>query len=173
MPSEWLLRFRALSSGSSFPQFSADSADSADSPTINSTEDEISRGSRPIGTIGTIGTQHSEGPLRYRESNAEIEPDWRDLLHKYDGGYTRAQAERLAWGALQNRWHMEHGNRVPRDLCAGCRQPLGSADALSLIDGCRVHLKDNHDCLIRYGERWRTVATRALLALGVRPPQAR
>jgi hypothetical protein len=40
-------------------------------------------------------------------------------------------------------------------------------------DGNRVHLDDAHglDCVIRYGERWRGAATRALVAMGLRPPE--
>jgi hypothetical protein len=77
--------------------------------------------------------------------------------------YTRS--ERFAWGERQNRWHLEHGERVPVDICAGCRRPIAAAEALDLIDGCRVHFGEI-DCLIRHGTRWRAAATRALMALG-------
>jgi hypothetical protein len=105
--------------------------------------------------------------------------DWRDLyeeravIHEYDGHYTRAEAEALAWGELQNRWHLEHSDRVPRDLCAGCRKALGAAKALDLIDGNRVDLGDGNDCLVWHGSRWRAAATQALVGLGLRPPAAR
>jgi hypothetical protein len=98
--------------------------------------------------------------------------DWRDLyqeraaIREHDGGYPRPEAERLAWSELEMRWHMQHGERVPRELCAGCRRSIGIARALDLIDGCRVHFTDN-DCLIRHGNRWRSAATSALLALGL------
>jgi hypothetical protein len=87
------------------------------------------------------------------------------------GGETRESCKQqsLAWGAAQNRWHLEHGERVPPDLCAGCRQPIGGAEALDLIDGNRVHLSDGYNCLIRHGERWRAAATRALAELGLKP----
>jgi hypothetical protein len=104
--------------------------------------------------------------------------DWRDLLEEraaireFDGHYTRAEAAVLAWGELQNRWHLELGDRVPRDLCAGCHRPIGAAEALDLIDGNRVHFADNDVCLIRHGNRWRANATRALLAVGPRPPSS-
>ena len=81
-------------------------------------------------------------------------------------------AERLAWGALQNRRHLAHGGLVPRDICAGCRRPIGVAPALDLIDGNRVHDDAGPDCLIGYGERWRDTATRALVAMGLSPPAA-
>jgi hypothetical protein len=126
---------------------------------------------------------------------------WCDLYEKraairqYDGHYSRAEAEALAWGEMQNRWHAEHGERVSRDFCAGCRRPIGTAAALDLIDGSRVHLdvrvpveRDHgfrwkmitqspehaldggNDCLIRHGKRWRAAATRALTAFGLCPP---
>ena len=103
------------------------------------------------------------------------EVDWRDLfeeraaIREFDGRYSRAEAEALAWGELQNRWHLEHGDRIPRDLCAGCRRPIGDAEALDLIDGSRVHLTDTNTCLIQHGNRWRANATRALMAVGLRP----
>jgi hypothetical protein len=56
-------------------------------------------------------------------------------------------------------------------MCAGCRRHIGSAEALDLIDGNRVHL-DGNDCLIRHSEAWRAAATRALIALGLRSPDA-
>jgi hypothetical protein len=102
--------------------------------------------------------------------------DWRGLceersaIRQYDGQYSRAEAEALAWGEMQNRWHAEHGERVSRDLCAGCRRAIGSAQALDMIDGNRVHIGGGNDCLIRHGDRWRAAATRALMGLGLRPP---
>ena len=86
------------------------------------------------------------------------------------GGRPRAEAERVAWAEVQNRWHLQHAERVTRDSCAGCRRPIGAAPALDLIDGGRVHLDNGNACLIRHGERWRAAATRALMALGLRPP---
>jgi hypothetical protein len=94
----------------------------------------------------------------------------RSAIREFDGGYSRAEAESHAWGELQNRRHLEHGERVPPDICAGCRRPIGSAAALDLIDGGRVHHQGNNCCLNRHGERWRAAATRALIALGLRPP---
>lgn len=94
----------------------------------------------------------------------------RVLRHQYVGRF-RAEAERLAWGDLQSRWHIEHGEQMPRDLCAGCRWPIGDVKALDLIDGSRVHF-ENHACLFRHGDRWREAATRALERVGLRPPKA-
>ena len=103
---------------------------------------------------------------------------WRELyeeraaIRQYDGGYRRDEAERLAWGELQNRWHMARGERVSRELCAGCRRPIGNAEALDMIDGNRVHLA-TLDCLIRRGDRWRRAGTAALVAMGLNPPLER
>jgi len=100
---------------------------------------------------------------------------WRDLYEEraahreFDGGYPRAEAELLAWREIEWRWHMAHGERVPPDLCAGCRRPIGTAKFLDLIDGARLH-NNGYDCLIRRSERWRAAATRALTALGLQPP---
>jgi hypothetical protein len=82
----------------------------------------------------------------------------------------RAEAERLAWAEMQSRWQMEHCERVPREICAGCRRPIGTATALDLIDGSRVHLHDGNPCLIRHGKRWRAAAAWALMAFGLRLP---
>jgi hypothetical protein len=57
------------------------------------------------------------------------------------------------------RWHVDHGERVPRDLCAGCRRPIAAHQpALDLADDNRVHLDNDYRCLIRHGERWRRAA---------------
>jgi hypothetical protein len=82
------------------------------------------------------------------------------------GGRSLAEAEKIAWAEMQNRWHMEHGERVSRDLWAGCRRPIEAATALDLIDGNRVHADDGNSCLIRHGERWRAAARRALIGAG-------
>lgn len=89
---------------------------------------------------------------------------------EYDGGHRCAEAELLAWRALENRWNLAHGERVPRELCAGCRRPIGTEAALNLIDGNHVHDRAGHECLIRHGERWHAAATRALIAMGLQPP---
>jgi len=94
----------------------------------------------------------------------------RAAIRQYEGGYSRAEAELLAWRELENRWNLAHGERVLRELCAGCRRPIGTEAALDLIDGNRVHDPEDNDCLIRHGERWRATAARALIAMGLQPP---
>jgi hypothetical protein len=110
-----------------------------------------------------------------RPAAKPLAPDWwrdeyeeRAAIREFGGRYTRAQAERLAWGELENRWHSQHGERVPPDICAGCRRPIGNSRALDVADGTRVH---DIDCLIKFGERWRGAATRALIEMGLTPPQ--
>jgi hypothetical protein len=101
---------------------------------------------------------------------------WRDqyeervAIRQYGGGYPRVDAELLAWHETENRWNVTHGERVPRDLCAGCRRPIGTAETLDLIDGNRVHDRPGHACLNRHGARRRSAARRALVVLGLEPP---
>ena len=113
------------------------------------------------------------------EGGAAKDPTWwrdqyeeRAAVRQFDGSYSRDEAELLAWSEIENRWHLDNGERVPHDICAGCRRAINDAEALDLIDGCRVHASgdDGHDCLIRHGERWRRVATRGLAALGLERP---
>lgn len=100
---------------------------------------------------------------------------WRDLYatrtgHWFHGERRWHEAEAIAWGELENRWNLACGERASRDVCAGCRRPIGTARALDLIDGNRVHDDPGHDCLISHGVRWRGAAKRALVAMGLRPP---
>jgi hypothetical protein len=126
--------------------------------------DEAVAGRPEAGETPNLGVQASPRSAAF----------WRDLFEERaairEGGYSRAEAEPLAWGELQNRWHLAHGERVPRHLCAGCRRPIiGAAPTLDLIDGNRVHDAAEHDCLIRWGERWRAAASRGLIAIGLSP----
>jgi hypothetical protein len=106
-------------------------------------------------------------PIWWREFYEE-RAEHREL----NGRHPRAEAERLAWCEAQWRWHKAYGERVSRDLCAGCRRPIGEAEALDLIDGSRVHIAEESGCLLRHGERWRRAATRALVELGLQPPES-
>jgi hypothetical protein len=91
-------------------------------------------------------------------------------------GFTDTQAVEiidLAKARREVRWHLDHGERVPRDICAGCRRPFRSPEVvLDLADDYRVHFPpgDNgYDCLIRHGERWRRTA-REMIARSDRGP---
>jgi hypothetical protein len=80
------------------------------------------------------------------------------------------EAERLAWGDLQNEWHAIHGRRWPTWQCAGCEKPMAGAVVLDLPDGNRVHF-DPIECLISFGHRWRGEADAALIRFGLERPQ--
>ena len=63
---------------------------------------------------------------------------------------------------VANKWPLEHGERVPPHLRAGCHEPIADARTLDLADGCRVHDDTDYACLLRYGQKWRGAAARAL-----------
>jgi hypothetical protein len=100
-------------------------------------------------------------------------PDWRvrhcEALVHWSSFHPAGEAAHIAWGEIENRWHMQHGERVPHWQCAGCRDPIGGRAALTLADGNRAHL-DKLDCLLSFGERWRCEATAGLKAFGLDPP---
>jgi hypothetical protein len=116
-----------------------------------------------------VATKPQEGPVAEPSGGAAVTFVKR-AAHWELGGRRHAEAKEIAGAEIQNRWHMEHGERVPREICAGCRRPVGTAVALDLIDGSRVHLDGANACLIQHGKRWRAAATRALMALGLRVP---
>jgi len=64
------------------------------------------------------------------------------------------------------RWALDHGMRLPRDMCAGCRRPIAPGEAfLDLADDNRVHFPSGaagYDCLIAWGECWRGAVRQAL-----------
>jgi len=104
---------------------------------------------------------------------AALAADWRarhrEALAYWGALHPAPEAAWLAWGEIEDRWHRLHGERVPHWQCSGCRKRLGGRAALDLADGNRVHL-DNLDCLLSFGERWRSEATAGLRALGLDPP---
>ena len=68
----------------------------------------------------------------------------------------------IARSRREMHWHIEHGERVPRERCAGCRNTIAAREAvLELADGNRTHLADDYACLIAWGERWRRGARQA------------
>lgn len=86
-------------------------------------------------------------------------------------GRAWSDARWIAWAALQNEWHEEHGTRWPTWQCAGCQKPIGGSPALGLPDGNRVHLNPI-DCLIRFGHAWRGAADERFAALGLQLPRS-
>jgi hypothetical protein len=136
---------------------------------------------RGTGMRPAISARFSTSPARVfgrsivreaHETAAEWRAQHREALTQWGRLHPDDEAARLAMGAMEVRWHMRHGERVPPNLCAGCRRPIGEAEALDLIDGSRVHIADQSDCLLRHGERWRRAATRALVELGLQPPES-
>jgi hypothetical protein len=108
---------------------------------------------------------------------ATLAPAWwrrqfavRAIDRELGGARSREDAARLAWGELECRWHRLYGERTPEWQCAGCGEPIGGLPSLNFKDGNRVHL-DRLDCPIGYGERWRGAATRALVDMGLQPPE--
>lgn len=62
---------------------------------------------------------------------AAADPAWwlarhHEALNRYRILHPVDEAAGLAWGEVEHRWHMTRGQRMPRDLCAGCRQPIGT-----------------------------------------------
>jgi hypothetical protein len=103
----------------------------------------------------------------------EATGDWRsrhrEALVYWGALHPAERAPQIAWGEMQWRWHRLHGTRAPQWQCAGCWEPIGGLELLTLGDGNRVHL-DRLGCLLRFGERWRSEAAAGLRALGLDPP---
>jgi hypothetical protein len=87
------------------------------------------------------------------------------------GKRTKAEVEGPAYGELLDEWRRSHGRRWPVWQCAGCDEPIGGMSALLLADENRVHFDKERECLVRFGERWRSEATAGLQALGIEPPE--
>jgi hypothetical protein len=121
----------------------------------DNSSDDIERAAIMAEGGGADLSAPQDWPALYRESLATFR-----VLHP------EQEAEQLARGHMVNRWHMEHGERVPPHLCAGCREPIADARTLDLADGCRVHDDAESECLLKYGQRWRGAAARALEAAG-------
>ncbi len=105
---------------------------------------------------------------------------WLDLFNEravhreFDGGYSRAEAERLAFGEMLLEWHRRYGARPDPHRCAGCDDELPSKGDLTLCDGAVVHFDAVRgvDCIISYGQKWRGAAVAALNAIGICPPKS-
>jgi hypothetical protein len=104
---------------------------------------------------------------------------WRDLFderaahHEFDGGYSRADAERLAFGEMILEWHRLLGVPPEPNHCAGCGGELPGEGGFYLCDGAYVHFDGVRgvDCIVKYGKKWRGAAVAALRMLGFDPPQ--
>lgn len=85
----------------------------------------------------------------------------------------RQEAERLAFGEMILAWHRRYGDCPEPGRCAGCGDEMPS-DVGFRIDreGSRVHFDGvrRADCIMAYGQKWRSAAVAGLQALGVNPP---
>jgi hypothetical protein len=110
---------------------------------------------------------------------ADEEGYWRDFFEEraahreFDGGHSRPDAERLAFGEMILAWHQQHGVGPDPGRCAGCGDELPGEVGLALCDGARVHFDAvrKADCIITYGKKWRSTAVVALRELGFNPPE--
>ena len=95
-----------------------------------------------------------------------------EALAYWSAFHPAGEAAWLAWGEIEDQWHMLYGERLPHWQCAGCRAPIGGISALHLADGNRVHFDAAHglDCLLSFGGRWRAEALAGLQTLGLDPP---
>jgi hypothetical protein len=106
----------------------------------------------------------SDDPAWWRRHYIKRTTDW-----QLSGDRSEAQAREVAWGELLNKWHNRYGQRWPEWQCAGCDAPIGGLESLKLGDENRIHL-DRLDCLLSFGERWRSEAATGLQVIGLDPP---
>jgi hypothetical protein len=118
-----------------------------------------------IGPSGTVNLGDGSDPAWWRRRFTIRAIHW-----GLSGRWTKAEADRIAYGELLDEWRNSHGQRWPVSQCAGCDEPLGGLSALSLADENRVHFDEQLECLIRFGRRWRSEAVAGLRALGLDPP---
>jgi hypothetical protein len=81
----------------------------------------------------------------------------------------KALAKRVAWGTVEVRWHLEHGEHPGPDRCAGCDDLIDEGRGIELADGARVHIAHGDACIIAYGRKWRGAAATGLHAVGLDP----
>ena len=99
--------------------------------------------------------------------------DWRTYylerasIREYDGGLTRAEADKRAWRETANRWWHRHGFRAAPGTCIGCGRPASAAAAFPLPHGQRAH---DADCVAAFGRRWLSEAAGALAKMGTQTP---
>ena len=131
-------------------------------------------------TVGTVGTEkqalygeegnndhHDASPSsNFSKNSRESSIGFVTGAHGAHSAHSRTNPDVLSDRVLARdecRWHLDHGERVPRELCAGCRRPIASGDdVLDLADDNRVHFDADYRCLIAFGERWRSAARAAL-----------
>jgi hypothetical protein len=123
-------------------------------------------------TVGRACRGPSRSRDRVGDSFAARDLFGERLVHWFMHGRRRwHEAELIAFNECVLQWHGRHGRRWPAWQCAGCDAPIGGSIALLLADGNRVHLDGAHglDCLLTFGERWRSEASAGLRAPGLDP----
>jgi len=99
---------------------------------------------------------------------------WRDLFderaahREFDGGYSRADAERLAFGEMILEWHRLLGVPPEPNHCAGCGNELPGEGGLCLCDGAYVHFDGVRgvDCIVKYRKKCRGLQSRRCACSG-------
>ena len=123
--------------------------------------------------VGAAAEMHDDLPLHDEAEAAELRYAYAERvgIRLFDAGYSRREAERLAYGEAIERWCDWHPLRLQPGRCAGCREPL-SIGSLELPDDARVHWEQDQDfgCLIAYGFRRKRRAVAALARCGLHPP---
>jgi hypothetical protein len=148
--------------------------------------DKITGSSNPLNLLDSINPESSNLEIRYIRVRAparaaeSLDSDSHGSPRKKTGslefwslsGYgvdiagvstSTRDSSFLADSRKVARWHLNHGERVPRDTCAGCRCPFRRDDKiLDLADNNRVHLAAGYGCLIAWGKQWRRAARDAV-----------
>jgi hypothetical protein len=77
----------------------------------------------------------------------------------------------IAWGLGLSEHHKRHGAPHPAGRCAGCGARIDIGERM--LDGALLHVggEQGLDCLITYGDRWRSEARAGLITLGLNPPK--
>jgi hypothetical protein len=88
-------------------------------------------------------------------------------------GLSLAEAKRSMWSEAEGIWHRRPVAPPDLDRCAGCGEWMLDGPGMPFENGAVVHFgnPDRLDCLIIYGEIWRTAASAGLVALGLRKPE--
>jgi hypothetical protein len=86
------------------------------------------------------------------------EPAWRAR------GLPAAEVSYSVWSETESTWHLRHHPMVDPDRCAGCGEWMLDSPGMRLLDGAMIHFgnPDRLNCLILYGEAWRSTALAAL-----------
>ena len=123
-----------------------------------------------VSSVNCVTPYREERPVDDKAAEQRDLYNERAAIRQYDGHYTRAESERLAWGEVLNEWRRRHGKQIPPSRCAGCGEALSDAEAFDLGDGSRAHRDPEWRCVIAYGKRWHRTAEKGLAALGLYPP---